>query len=62
MNDKTQPKVYTPDEVMRIFSISRPTFGDWCRKGVLEKISIPGMRRVYVKAASVDKILEGKIT
>jgi predicted site-specific integrase-resolvase len=50
-------KIYTPAEVMNLFKISRPTFGDWCRKGVFQKIHIPGQRRVYVKAESVEKLL-----
>jgi predicted site-specific integrase-resolvase len=57
-NRKTQPRVYTANEVMNIFKISRPTFGDWCRKGVFKKISIPGTRRVFLNADSVDKLIE----
>jgi predicted site-specific integrase-resolvase len=52
--------VYTPSEVMEIFSISRPTFGDWCKKGVLRKIQIRGQRRVYVSADDVEKLIAGK--
>lgn len=52
-----EKKVYTPGQVMDMFHISRPTFGDWCKKGVFDKIQIPGQRRVYVTAASVDKLI-----
>jgi predicted site-specific integrase-resolvase len=59
IKNEVQRRVYTPGEVMNLFKIRRPTFGEWCRKGVLEKIDIPGQRRVYVKAESVDKLIEG---
>jgi hypothetical protein len=50
-------KLYTPDEVMKMFNVTRPTFTDWTKKGVFQKISIPGQRRVYVTAESVEKII-----
>jgi predicted site-specific integrase-resolvase len=53
----TEKKLYRPSDVMDIFDISRPTFNDWCKKGVFQKISIPGQRRVYVTAQSVDKLI-----
>jgi predicted site-specific integrase-resolvase len=48
-----QPKIYTPHEVMQIFKISRPTFTDWCKKGLFQKIEIEGQRRIYVSSESV---------
>ncbi|MEJ1241640.1 helix-turn-helix domain-containing protein [Chryseolinea sp. T2] len=56
--ESTAMSVLTPGEVMQIFKISRPTFGDWCRKGIFQKVSIPGRRRTYVTKASVDKLLQ----
>jgi len=53
-------KILTPNEVLQIFSITRPTLADWCKKGLLEKIQIPGQRRVYVSAASIDKLINSK--
>lgn len=55
--EKGERRAYTPNEVMELFHISRPTFADWCNKGVFQKISIPGRRRVYVSAESVEKLL-----
>lgn len=52
------PKLYTPSDVMKIFQISRPTFEEWCRKGTFKKITIPGRRRVFVSAESVDKLIQ----
>lgn len=57
---ETTKNIYTPSEVMELFSISRVTFSEWCRKGVFEKIEIPGQRRVYVTGASVRKVLTPK--
>lgn len=57
---EAQVRLYTPKEVQDIFKISRPTFGEWCRRGHLDKITIPGQRRVYVRAESVDKLINGK--
>jgi predicted site-specific integrase-resolvase len=56
----TEKRLYTPSEVMTIFKISRPTFGDWCKKGILKKIPIPGQRRVFVSAESVEKLIKGE--
>ena len=52
-------KLYTPREVCELFQISRVTFGEWCRKGHFQKITIPGQRRIFVTSESVDKILSG---
>jgi predicted site-specific integrase-resolvase len=54
---EVQRKVYTPSDVMNIFQISRPTFSDWKRKGIFKVIAIPGQRRIYVTAESVDQLL-----
>lgn len=56
-NPLTQRRLYTPIQVMQLFDISRPTFGEWCKKGVFQKIVIPGQRRVFVSAESVEKLL-----
>ena len=58
-NKEVARKVYTPNEVMDMFQISRPTFGDWMRKGIFKIVSIPGQRRIYVTAESVEKLLAG---
>lgn len=55
----TGKSLYTPNEVMEIFDISRPTFQDWCSKGVLKKVTIPGQRRVFVDSQSVKDIING---
>jgi hypothetical protein len=59
-NTEIQRRVYTPGEVMDLFKISRPTFGEWCRKGIFERIDIPGARRGYVTAKSVDNLIASK--
>lgn len=60
MDIESQRRPYTPTEVMDLFDISRPTFGEWCKKGVFKKITIPGQRRVYVSRESVNKLLGEK--
>lgn len=50
----------TAKQAMQLFQISRVTLNEWCRKGVLEKIHIPGMRRIFIKGSSVDNIIKKK--
>lgn len=38
--------------------ISRPTLNAWVRNGALEKIKIPGSRRVYISASSVNALMQ----
>jgi predicted site-specific integrase-resolvase len=59
MNEDTiQKRIITPKAVMDEFDITRPTFNQWVKNGTLEKITVPGSRRVYITAQSVDKILK----
>lgn len=59
MKDQTNSKqAYTPKYVMAELDISRPTLNDWCRKGILKKIHVPGARRVYITRESFDKIIK----
>ena len=56
-NNEGSRRVYTPNEIMAMFDISRPTFSEWRRKGIFKTISIPGRRRIFVTAESVEKLL-----
>jgi predicted site-specific integrase-resolvase len=60
MKKQVPRKLYTPQEVMELFQISRPTFCDWANKGLFKRVTIPGQRRVYLTSESVDKLLDGK--
>jgi predicted site-specific integrase-resolvase len=61
MTDLENRQIVTPKEVMKEFKISRPTFNQWVKNGVLNKIQIPGTRRIYITTESILKLLN-KIT
>lgn len=50
-------KALTPKYVMDQLDISRPTLNNWCKKGILTKIQIPGARRVYITSESFNKLV-----
>ena len=52
-----EKKLYTPKETCQIFSISRPTLNDWCKRNVLSKIAIPNRRRVFITGESIDRLI-----
>jgi len=58
MNKEKQRRVYTQNETCEMLSISRPTLADWARKGILQKITVPGQRRTYVLGDSIEKLLK----
>lgn len=55
---QNQKRAYSPRYVMDQLNISRPTLNDWCKKGILKKIQIPGARRVYISKDSFDQIVK----
>lgn len=60
MKQQEKSQTLTPNFVMNELDISRPTLNDWCRKGILRKIQIPGARRVYITKESFDKLVFAK--
>lgn len=50
-------RVLTLTAVMQQFSISKWTLFSLIEDGVLEKITVPGSRRVYISVRSVEKLI-----
>ncbi|RKX47915.1 MAG: hypothetical protein DRP25_08060 [Thermotoga sp.] len=48
----------TRDDLQKLFGVSHMTILRWEKKGILKRIKIPGIRRVYYKEADIKKLLE----
>lgn len=49
-------QVLTIKEACAHLKLSRVSVHKWCKDGTLEKITVPGKRRVYITKESVSRI------
>lgn len=52
-----EKRLYTAKETCKLFSISRVTLHEWSKRGLLEKISIPNRRRIFISGQSVERLI-----
>jgi predicted site-specific integrase-resolvase len=58
MKQDTKRVTYTQSEVARMTGRNRSTVSRWMKRGVLQRVTVPGGRPL-VSAASLEKLLRG---